>query len=47
MTKQNYNACISEKDIMIVQNAGHAASYYENVPAYEEKIISFIEKYFT
>lgn len=45
MSRQNYNACSSEKDIMIVQNAGHGASYYENVPAYEEKIISFTEKY--
>lgn len=46
MSRQNYDACVSEKDIMIVKNAGHAASYYENVPAYEEKIISFIGKYF-
>lgn len=45
MSRQNYDACSSEKDIMIIQNAGHGASYYENVPAYEEKIISFTEKY--
>lgn len=45
MSRQNYNACHSEKDIMIVQNAGHGAAYYENVPAYEEKIKSFTEKY--
>ncbi|MCM1507755.1 MAG: alpha/beta hydrolase [Ruminococcus flavefaciens] len=45
MTRQNYEACNSEKDIMIVQNAGHGAAYYEDVLAYEEKIISFTEKY--
>ena len=45
MSRQNYDICSSEKDIMIVENAGHGASYYENVPAYEEKIKSFTEKY--
>ncbi|MDE6035298.1 MAG: alpha/beta hydrolase [Ruminococcus sp.] len=45
MSKQLYNECGSEKDLMIVENAGHGAAYYEDVPAYEEKIISFTEKY--
>ena len=45
MSRQLYNECNSEKDLMIVENAGHGASYYEDVQAYEEKIISFTEKY--
>lgn len=45
MTKQNYEACRSEKEIMLVENAGHGASYYENPQAYEEKIENFTKKY--
>lgn len=45
MSRQNYDACQSEKDIMIVENASHAAAYYENPPVYEEKIKSFLRKY--
>lgn len=45
MTKQNYEACLSEKDIMLVENAGHGAAYYEDVQAYEEKIKDFTRKY--
>lgn len=45
MTKQNYEACQSEKDIMLVENAGHGAAYYENPLTYEEKIEEFTSKY--
>lgn len=45
MSEQNYAACISEKEIMLVENAAHAASYYENPEAYEKKITEFTEKY--
>ncbi|MDE5946018.1 MAG: alpha/beta hydrolase [Oscillospiraceae bacterium] len=45
MTKQNYEACNSPKDIYIVENAGHGAAYYENPLVCEEKIKSFLDKY--
>lgn len=45
MTKAMYETCTSEKDILLVENAGHAQSYQKNSAAYEEKIIKFTEKY--
>ena len=45
MSQQNYDACCSEKELMLVENAAHAASYYENPPVYEERIRNFLEKY--
>lgn len=45
MTEQNYAACRSPKDIFIVDNAAHAASYYESKDAYEAKVKGFLEKY--
>ena len=45
MTHQNYAACRSPKEIFIVDNAAHGASYYENKEAYEAKVKSFLEKY--
>lgn len=45
MTEENYAACRSSKDIFIVGNAAHAASYYENPEAYEAKVKGFLEKY--
>lgn len=45
MSKQNYEACRSPKDIFIVDNAAHAASYYESKEAYEAKVKIFLEKY--
>lgn len=45
MTEKNYRTCYSEKEIMLVDNAGHAASYFENPPAYEERIKAFTKKY--
>ena len=45
MTRQNYETCHSEKEIMLVENAAHAASYYEDPPVYEERIRTFLEKH--
>ncbi len=44
MSHLNYEACNSEKELLIVKNAGHAASYYENPGLYENKIDEFLEK---
>lgn len=45
MSRENYENCRSPKDILIVENAAHAASYYENPKLYEEKIKAFLSKY--
>lgn len=45
MSNQNYEACSSPKELFIVENAGHAASYYENHELYEQKIDEFLAKH--
>ncbi len=45
MSEKNFEACSSPKELLIVKNAGHAASYYENTQQYEEKVSAFVEKY--
>lgn len=45
MCEENYKECRSPKELMIVDNAGHAASYYQDKDAYEEKVSTFLEKY--
>lgn len=44
MSRQNYEACTSPKELLIVENAGHAASYYENSALYEKTIEEFLSK---
>lgn len=45
MSEKNYAQCRSAKDILIVDNAAHAASYYESKDEYEEKVKNFLEKF--
>lgn len=45
MSEKNYEACNSPKELLIVPNAAHAASYYENQKVYEEKVLDFVDKY--
>jgi hypothetical protein len=45
MSEQNYKSCNSPKDILLVENAAHGASYYENPEVYEDKIRNFLKKY--
>lgn len=45
MSYENYDACAAPKELLIVQNAGHGASYYENTALYEEKLSGFLAKY--
>lgn len=45
MSHENYNACKSGKELLIIENASHAAAYYENVGLYEEKVKEFLKKY--
>ncbi len=46
MSKQNYEACTTPKDLLFIENAGHGAAYFENPALYEEKAGEFINKYF-
>ncbi|MCQ2470874.1 MAG: alpha/beta hydrolase [Clostridia bacterium] len=45
MCQELYGACQSEKDILLVEHAGHTASYRKNSEEYEKKILEFKEKY--
>lgn len=45
MSKQNYKACSSEKELLIIEGAGHAESYYSSTKEYEEALNKFINKY--
>lgn len=45
MEKILYDACVSEKEMITVENAVHARSYFENPRLYESAIKSFMDKY--
>lgn len=45
MSVKNHEACVSPKELLLVDNAGHAASYYENVPLYEKTVSDFLCRY--
>lgn len=46
MSEKNYEACVSPKELLIVENAAHGASYYENPKVYQEAVKNFLGKYF-
>ncbi len=46
MSEKNYEACQSPKQLLLVEGAGHGASYYENREQYETAVKSFISQYF-
>lgn len=45
MTLKNYEACTGEKRLLLVDNAGHAASLYENKELYENTVTEFLNAY--
>lgn len=45
MSEQNYEACKSDKQILIVKGADHAESYYVGTEAYEAAAKQLFEKY--
>ncbi|MDE5936845.1 MAG: alpha/beta hydrolase, partial [Ruminococcus sp.] len=45
MVYENYEACTAPKELLVVENAGHGASAYENTELYENTEKSFIEKW--
>lgn len=46
MCHEIYENCISPKEILIIEGAGHAESYYKDQNAYEEKLTAFLNKIF-
>lgn len=46
MTRQIYEACKCEKDLLIVPGAGHAEAYYKDTEIYEQKVRAFLKKGF-
>lgn len=45
MTIQNYEACISEKRLVLVEGAGHGTSYLQDKPLVEKELADFFERY--
>ena len=45
MTEEAYKACTSEKEMYIVEDAGHAVSYLVNTPGYRKRVMDFLRKY--
>lgn len=44
MCHEIYMACASEKEMMIVNGAGHCESFYKDPERYQEKLTAFLEK---
>ncbi len=45
MTLRNYEACTAEKQLILVEGAGHGTSYLQDKPGVEKAIGSFLAKY--
>ena len=45
MSVRNYESCTGEKRLLLVDNAGHAASLYENMELYENTVTEFLDAY--
>lgn len=45
MAKEMYDVCPTDKDLLLVEHAGHIQSYRKNSEDYEKKILEFTQKY--
>lgn len=45
MTQRNYDACTAEKQLLMVDGAGHGTSYLQDRPGMEKAIGAFLAKY--
>ncbi|MBQ8606289.1 MAG: alpha/beta hydrolase [Clostridia bacterium] len=45
MTYRNYEACASEKQLLIVPGADHGLSYFNDAPTYKQVVREFFKKY--
>ena len=44
MTHKNYEACVSDKQLVLVENAGHGMSYYVDMEKVENGVYAFLDK---
>ena len=44
MTHTNYEACASDKSLVLVENAGHGMSYYVDMEKVNEGVFAFLDK---
>lgn len=44
MTHQNYEACVSDKSLVLVDGAGHGMSYYVDMKKTEEGVFAFLDQ---
>ena len=45
MTKQGYDACNGEKELLLVEKADHGVSFLVDKPCYTKIVLAFLEKY--
>ena len=45
MTYELYNACHAEKDLLIVENAGHGESFFTAPDLYKRRVSAFLKQY--
>jgi fermentation-respiration switch protein FrsA (DUF1100 family) len=45
MTKQGFDACTSQKELLLIENAGHGTSFLVDKEAYIKTVIAFLEKH--
>ena len=43
MSRENFDACASPKRLVTIPGAGHAVSYYVDIPAYEKAVTEFLD----
>lgn len=46
MSEKNYEVCTSPKELLMVENAGHGSSAFENPELYRDTMTAFLKKYF-
>ena len=44
LSRENYEACISKKKLLVVDHAGHGSSVFENTKLYEDTEKAFLEE---
>lgn len=44
MTRKNYEACVSDKELVLVENAGHGMSYYVDMDKVKNGVYAFLDK---
>lgn len=45
MTKQGFDACTGQKELLLIENAGHGTSFLVDKEAYIKTVIAFLEKH--